>query len=326
MKNEQFKAVAGRAGTSISSVSKVLNHCGGVDSALRRKVFAAADSLQLTRCREADCDIYLITPERPTYFWKNRVYKALVEASGIYRSKYNVYTRLGDDYVLRYLEEAERLRTPVILFAGTPSERERVKLEKLAERRLVLLLYEYSAVKNAFYVGCDARRDGFAVGTCLVQRQFGTPVIFNCSQNENANRRLAGCLEALGGAASHALVRELPAYNKLFPAKAAEILSELPPGGTYSVYSTGGTMAPLLLAAQKAGLYERCLFFGHDMEECPDQTRIAMVIRQDIERQVKWAMKFAGEYLESRLCPAEKCTTVASELLTFPDAAQGPRA
>ena len=320
MKKNHLQEIARLSKTSVPTVSKVLNHCSGVDSETRERVFRAADEIAAPEdAPAARCDIYFITPENPAFFWKDRAYSVL-RADSRFRCKHNVYTFLHDSesccYLPRYLEEAKRLRARAVVAVCMPAEEERRLLASLAEDALVILLSEYAEVRNAFYVGSDPERDGFRLGRLYAERSRGRSVILTRAQNENCCARVKGFLAGAG--ARNAVTVELPPYNKLFPAKTAALLSALPAAEEYAVYSAAGLMDEVVLAARKAGIFPKSVFFGHDLRRYVPGCRIAATIEQRVEEQAATAVRLAEEYLTTGLYPAQKRTLIPSRLEVYP--------
>lgn len=317
MKNADLKTIAALAQTSPSTVSKVLNHCHGVDSVMRDRVFRAADSVR-ARVPEGACDLYVLLPENPAYFWRERTTPALRDIPGL-TVKHNVYTVLHDSaqdgYVSRYLAQAERSGARAVIAACTPTAAERAQLAALAQRRLVILLSEDADVPNAFYVGSDARQDGAEIGRRFAQDGgAGLPVILTAPDNKNCVEREQGFRAAAGEAAAGAAALPLPLYGKLFPAKTAALLSALPPAPEYRIYSAAGMLDEVCLAAKKARIFDRCVFYGHDARR-PQQERVRAVMAQAVERQSAVAVELAREYLLTGLYPVQKRTIIPSTLI-----------
>lgn len=315
MEKINLKEIARLSDTSPSTVSRVLNHCGGVDSSTRDRIFKTADSLSVIKTESGYCDLYFITPEVPTFFWKEKIYPELLKVDSSLNCKYNIYSGLRNATVLRYLKEAEQLHARAVIAICDPSPEIRAELEKLSKSSLVILLSEYSDIANTFYVGCDAERDGFLMGRHFADHAKGMPVILMRSENYNCNARVRGFLKAADF--KNAVKIELPPYNKLFPAKTAALLSALPFAERYSVYSSDGILEEIELAAKKAGIHARTEFFGHDLRYHNEKSRISAVVNQQVERQAKTAVAIAEEYLSLRLYPETKNTVIPSELTVF---------
>ncbi len=317
MKNSNLAEIARLSGTTPSTVSRVLNHCGGIDDATRERVFNAADSVSTAKDDGGRCDLYFIVPEVPNFFWKEKLYSGLLNVDRTLSCKYNIYSGLGGKTVLRYLKEAEEMRAKAVIAVCGQSSDSRAMLEKLSEHSLVILLSEYSDITNTFYIGSDAARDGFLMGKYFAAHSSGRPIILTSSGNSNCNARVRGFSEA--AELKDAVKIELPAYGKTFPSKTAALLSSLPASDRYSVYSSDGVLDEIKLAAKKAGIYERCEFFGHDLR-CPpekNQTAVRAAVNQKAETQAKAAVAAAEEYLKYGLFPESKNTYVPSELAVY---------
>lgn len=315
MKKYNLKEIAELSNTSTSTVSKVLNHCGGVDSVTRDRIFKTADLFETANSENEYCDLYFITPEVPSFFWKDRIYPELLRVNRSFRCKYNIYTDLRNAPVMRYLKEARQLHAKAVIAICNPTKDMQAELEKLASKSLVILLSEYSKLTNTFYVGSDAEHDGFLIGKCFSAYADGKAVILMHSENYNCDARVRGFLK--GASLNDAIQIQLPPYNKMFPAKTAALLSSLPYAEHYSVYSSDGILEEIELAAKKAGIYGKSTFFGHDLRRHSEQSRIKAVINQKIEEQAKTAVNIAEEYLKSGLFPEKKNIIIPSELTVY---------
>ena len=315
MEKVYLKEIAQLSDASVATVSKVLNHCSGVDRDTRDRVFRVADQLQVPAAEEAACELYLITPEIPTFFWKERIYTELLSADRQFRCKYNVYTGLHSGPVLRYLREAKRLQARVVIAVCTPTAAEKALLAELAGQSLVILLSEYADVCNTFYVGSDAEQDGFRLGRFFSGHYAGTPLILTDFENENCMARVRGFLR--GAALDGLSPVPLPPYNKLFPAKVAALLSRLPCAEQYPVYSAAGMLEEIELAAKKAGIYPKLVLLGHDVRRHTPQSRVAAAVNQRVEQQAQAALAMAAEYLKSGCCPEQKRVFIPSDFMAY---------
>ncbi len=151
-------------GASPSAVSKAINHCPGLGTDLRERILDVADSEGI-QGRRSPCDVYVILPDTPTYFWRTflSVLGAALRAQKL-MIKYNVYTALGDGAaVSRYLDEAELL-APSVLIIASRYDGIADRLAAMATRCAVLSAIELANIPNVFFVGSDHRADGRLLG------------------------------------------------------------------------------------------------------------------------------------------------------------------
>lgn len=333
-----YTALAEELGVSKSTVSKVLRHCGGVDTDTRNRILRAAGEMDPAPAQEdpgaipvrggtGAADVYVILPDTPSFFWQTLLH-AVSDEAGARRlsTKCNVYTRLTDsETVMAYLDEAERLGARVIILAAAMNDALRARLSALALGRLVILLCEKDEIVNTFYVGAEAYADGAAMGRRWLDVCAGSRLIVMTPENNpNVRARVEGFLDTVQAAGYKPFcVRAVPTDDirdrKTFPAHlAAMIDAVLPPERDgVSLYVPFG-FAQLVRAADKAGLGTDTVCLTHDYlashDRCGSGTRIRVIsCDQDLEAQAKRAVALAERCLSSGgLCPDEKYIHIPS--------------
>ena len=327
MKDIKIESIANKLNVSISTVSKAIRHCGGVDSETRQRILA--ESRQIHVIPHSDCAIYTILPDVPQYFWKEL-------RSGIHDGvqwdiapiKSNIYTRLRDeDTVLEYLNEAEKLNACVIILAANITPAIHQKLESLTEGRLIILLSEYHELTNSFYIGSDAFRDGYFMGKQFLSHYTDRKlVVISLENHNNAKRRVSGFYHAMEE--THPQLLEQALYieleNKIFkdlkllPSKLAPLLATAAKDSEQlCMYSPIG-IPQLPLALIKAKLTEKAVCLCHDCyTENPYKKKtmdmsFAITCNQDVYRQGAAAIKTATDYVRYWLYPEQKKTFVPS--------------
>ena len=68
-KKVSLRTVSDRAGVSPSTVSRVLNGCGGADPCTAQRIREAAEGEHYLSPRRRGTECALILPENPAYFW-----------------------------------------------------------------------------------------------------------------------------------------------------------------------------------------------------------------------------------------------------------------
>ena len=229
MKNDTLSSIAASMGVSKATVSRALNHCGGVDSETRERILAAVGETTVP-----ECAIYSLLPDTPGFFWQEMRRGLGDHADARYPMKCNVYTRLRDDFsVLSYLRESVRARVLLVAASVTPAIRE--TLTALLPGRLVLLLSEDDGIlTNGFYLGSNAEADGYAMAEVYVRRlRDHVPYLLTLTPgvNQNVDLRAAGFsryLRETGLPPPHRV--EFPESfltpAKTFPARMASLLTD----------------------------------------------------------------------------------------------------
>ncbi len=161
LKKRTLSEVAETVGVSNSAVSRAVNHCHGLSTEIRDTILAEADRAGLGGKVHQTCDVYLILPENPNYFW-SALYEAVIAelSNQNIRIKANIYSKLNDKTIVeRYLCEAERLQAKVILIAARYPELD-TQLSQIAADRAVFSVCEPCSAANVFYFGSDRTEDG----------------------------------------------------------------------------------------------------------------------------------------------------------------------
>lgn len=339
MKNDTVTALAASMGVSKATVSRALNHCGGVDSETRERILAAIGETTVP-----ECAIYSLLPDTPGFFWQE-MRRGLGDHEDMrHPMKCSVYTRLRDDYsVLAYLRESVRARVLLVAASVTPAIRE--ALTALLPGRLVLLLSEDDGIlTNGFYLGSDAEADGYAMGEVYVRRlRDHVPYLLTLTPgvNRNVDLRAQGFSRYLAEAGLPPpqrieLTDTFLTPTKTFPSRMASVLSGTlhsprnPPceriaaDGVrpYALYAAFG-YAHLPCAVEKVRLSnhtrlrDHCALLCHDVPlvngKLPDGVFAAC--NQDVYAEGRQAMEIAHHYLTYSQFPAQKRIYIPSTIL-----------
>ena len=105
MKNDTLSSIAASMGVSKATVSRALNHCGGVDSETRERILAAVGETTVP-----ECAIYSLLPDTPGFFWQEMRRGLGDHADARYPMKCSVYTRLRDEFSVRSCSSRHRSR------------------------------------------------------------------------------------------------------------------------------------------------------------------------------------------------------------------------
>ena len=321
MKDSTVKDISNKLNISKSTVSKAIRHCSGVDSETRQSIL---DEIRIINYQpESDCDIYVILPDIPQYFWKE-LRKGIKEGSreDIVSIKHNIYTNPKDENaVLSYLDEAETLNARAIIIAAYITPKIHEKLESLRDGRLILMLSEYHEFMNGFFVGADAYTDGYRMGKEYLSRYPDRKLIaLSITGNTNIQKRLSGFKQAikeeneelLNNVAFIDLDRKILKDMKLFPSKLAPLFVDAA-GDSQAVciYSLFGIFQ-LPLAITKAKLTKKAVCMCHDYFTEKSDSAMTITCNQDVTLQGRMAMELAANYVTQKMYPDEKKTIIPS--------------
>lgn len=326
MKDSAVGHISNKLNISKSTVSKAIRHCSGVDSETRQCIL---DEIRIINYQpESDCDIYVILPDIPQYFWKE-LRKGIQSASreDLVSIKHNIYTNPKDENaVLTYLDEAETLNARAIILATYITPKIHDKLETLKDGRLILILSEYHELINGFFVGADAYMDGYRMGKEYLARYSDRKLItLSITGNANIQKRLDGFKQAikeeneelLSVAAFIDLDRKILKDMKLLPSKLAPLFVDaVADSQAVCIYSLFGIFQ-LPLAITKAKLTNKAVCMCHDYFTEKSDSGMTITCNQDVILQGRIAMELATNYVIEKMYPNDKKTIIPSIINIF---------
>lgn len=326
MNDAKAKELANKLNVSTTTISRVIRHCGGVDSETRELILS--ESRHINYIPTSICPIYTILPDIPQYFWRNIGDSLNIGADkDIAPIRHNIYTKLWDEMsVLEYLNDAEHLNARVIIISALHTPAIQQKLREMASGRLILLLSEYQRISNCFYVGADSYADGYYLGehyaTHYADRKL---VMFSLGHSMNTTKRTEGFRQALldKNAALLDTCRHVELEStifknfKLLPSKIAGVLAKVTRANEpLCLYFSSG-IPDLSLALAKAKIPEQCVCLCHDYYKRNFESIPIISCNQDVQTQSRTAVKLATNFVKNNLYPDQKETYISSTLQTI---------
>ena len=262
MKNDiaTLKKIANVSGSTVSTFSKALRHCFGVDVEKRAEILKNAERLGYTPSREK-CDIYIIIPSSSVDYWKNVMY-AMSEAfgklysSGIY-IKYNVCPRHSPDIFRSYIADAVSRQAQVIIIAVKSDSGYTEALEQTAVSRICRVIYFLEKPRNICatdYIGTEPFDDG--------KRAYSLSppcnAIILTDSSRNADERAEGFQSC-----SHLPYKKVSITDSGSAYTIARALFDRLDGNIDCVYTTGGNILSTITAVKKLRSGVRYVI-GHD--------------------------------------------------------------
>lgn len=329
MNDTTIEAIAKKLNVSTAMVSRVINHCGGVESEVRQRILTEITGM--IQIDYGECAVYTIFPDIPQYFWKplrNGIIDTLKAMKIPFKS--NIYTKAIDDaMVLQYLEDAEKLNARVIILSTHVTPAIHQKLESLVDGRLIILLSEYHELTNSFYIGSDAYSEGYTMGKHYVSHYADRKLIlFSRTGVFNTEKRIEGFCQAvkevnpelLNDALNIKLERKLFKDFKLLPSKLAPLLKDAAKSyDRLCIYSPLG-IPQFPLAIVKAKLTDKTVCLCHDCyikdarHEKNSDTGFVVTCNQDGYEQGKVAAEMAIKFIKEGVYPDNKKTYIPSHL------------
>ena len=302
-------------------ISRVLRHCGGVDSKMRERLLKELNGSPVSV--PDSCRVYAVFPDCPAYFW-HPIRRAFSEAMDSYKIpfKSNVCTKVSDEEtILNYLDEADEAGVSAVVLAVSVTEKIRERISDIRQNRLILFLSGYSDIANTFYCGSNVFLDGYEMGQYYrdhyPDRQL---VLISLPDDVNTSARLDGFMKALHDepqGLSHEpetlnVPRKMLSNFKLLPSKLAPLLKKAAgEADRIAVYVPAG-LHNMPLAVQKAGLQDRTVLLIHDPnpeQVCPFEMAS---MRQDLSLQGKTAAELTAAFLQTGFFPDDKHTFIPS--------------
>ncbi len=326
MNNKQIHKIADATNTSVATVSKVINHCYGVSSELRERVFLQSDKLVGKQTPKKPVMIYVIIPEVPNFFWNCEL---LSPKNPEITIKYNCYSRLGDDNtVIRYLNEAISLNADVIIIATQNNAEIENTVRNLANDKLIIFLTEQHNIVNTFYVGSNPEKDGEILAENVLKhhdRSSKMLVLRDISPNKNTNSssRFNAFIKTVDNKIAFDVFNIALKIGS--PSFASSIAMALSPAFEKEHYSSiaffNGFAPNVCCAIQKLKLPYKVNCFGFENspqnQKWADAGFLKVVISQNFKEQLETALAFAEQYIKTQNYPNQKYTFVNSDLIEY---------
>ncbi len=309
MKNSELEIISELTGSSKSTVSKALNHCFGVDGAMRERIITAARGQGIVS--ERSCSVYAILPDSPVGFWDyvtNRLHDLLMQ----YGCKINICPRRSSLIFGEYLDEAERLGAGIVLISILPDDEQYKLLLDFSKRVPVIFLfdkveYENVEIPNTFCISSDA----FAEGRELREwsNHANGSVLFVSDGSPLASERKSGFLSR-GFPRS---ITEVRISDRM--ASASEIAREICVAGKSEfdfIYNLTGQLRETELAAIKLRL-RGAVVAGHDYQNHGNRagsTNIngidCVYVNRNLDSICRCAADAAIAFVRNRVYPDKK--------------------
>lgn len=315
-----IKKLSELTGLNKSTISRALNHCGGVDAQTAAMVNRLARELGYVapKNREESPSCCIVLPQNPDYFWslaKERLFAVLTEERVRFRAA--LYPMLTDEDAFFSALDAMIALHPQLILAAVPAFPAAVdRVRKLSEEIPIFLLGERLDIANVFYFGSDRRSDGRLLGQTF-QKAYPDKrrvlIIDSIQDRARTDEFLAACpaLKPVGrlendewnNSASSLLARRI----------AAEYAGEFD-----CVYCSTGLLPLVCLAMDKLKLPPDIVCVGY--ENPPGNAkyiasgRIGPVLCQDIAQQSELCARAAARFVRERVFPGQKYTFIPSRM------------
>ncbi|MBR2353913.1 MAG: LacI family DNA-binding transcriptional regulator [Clostridia bacterium] len=317
MSKQSMTEIANRSGKSVSTVSKVLRNCPGVDYETREAVRAAVCAGEPLASRREGNGICVILPDNPKFFW-NRALAVLGGKNETLKIYSAMHRDREDREVSLCLSQAVEAGVSAVILAALPGEELREELARLADRMLILQLCEYTPIPNTFFVGSDFYEDGLALAEAVRfdGGQCPTVGVLRPNGSVSAIERVRGFSDGLGDCAEILMI-DPPEASALYASHLARTIDGSGKKLDY-LFGFDGVTASACDALYKLKDRMDCRYIGFEFPPTAqkhwENGRIAALAIQSPETQMRKALSLANRYVESGIFPDEKFTRLPSEL------------
>lgn len=299
--------------TSVTTVYNAINSCTPVDTKLKKEILITAESLgYFAQNKMPTCDIAVILPSCPMYFWSEAEKGILDEIRNTNVSlKLFTYNNMDDeeDFVL-CINSAKRSNAKVYIITPTSTPGAVEALKGLDKE--IIFLNEYVPVNNAGYVGSNGYGDGQALAKACSGYLKDHPRILIIDTNTKhymANERKRGFCEALPDNARIAGEIRLD-FNRILSANIAREIQNKYLGKFDCIFIAQGWFQHVFMALKKLKIVVPCVGFENQKisPKYTDNCIICCALVQQIRLQGAQSIKYAIKLIEKQIQPGEHIT------------------
>lgn len=322
MTKQELEYLAALCEVSVSTVSKTVHHCSGVDNVTRMRILTAAEAAGLYPGPTRAYPIYITLPDNPKYYW-NDLQRGLLETCGAAADKLcrlDIYTRMADaeNILCRYLRQIPVEDTGLVIAAANTPPSVLQELTRLAAQLPVFLLTEYATVPGAWFFGSDAYEDALRLGQYFAAQYPERRRILCLSHLEarTHQQRVEGFYAAMPDVPRRVL--PMPQEEPLAAHIARLLHSAWQEAPFDAVYCTEGSMPFVCRSILKVGLGDKVVCVGHENPQANapffESGLLGAVMQQDGYAEGALAMQAALRYLSEGALPAQLVQLVPSRL------------
>ena len=323
MSDISIQKIAEQTGLSKATISRALNHCGGVEAETALAIRQLAKEIGYTasdRGGASFCGIVL--PETPNYYWQ-AAYKNLCAAfqtRGI-SMRAALYSRITHlESFFSALDAMIALSPQVLVVASPDHSATKERLQRIAAHTPIFLLSERIEGENLFYFGSDDRQDGITLARSfrVAYPDRHQMLVLDLAQNKTrTDAFLAACCGV------HIVCRtELPDWHSRSAAVLARRIASEVTEPFDCVYCATGALPSVCLALDKLKIDSDVICIGYENppgnQKFLESGRIGLTLCQDIAAQSELCAKAVIELKEKRCFPNQKYNYVDSRVVYAP--------
>lgn len=263
MEKVTLKVIAEKTNTTTTTVYNALNCSASVSIELKTTIIKTAKTLGYSFEENSKCDIAVLLPANPIYFW-SEAKKGIDDVAK--KLKLSVKTFLfssleSEDDFLLCLDIAKGNSPKIYIIVPACGEGTIESIKNLDKP--VIFLNEYKDIKGTYYVGSDSYEDGKKVSQiCRNFLKENPRILIIDIENEHymaAQRKLGFC-DALPR--ESAIVGEIKIHNdKTAPSKLARVIREKYLDKFDCIYIAQGIIPQVSIALKKLNVTSPCIGF-----------------------------------------------------------------
>lgn len=319
MKEKEMIELADKLKISRTTVRKAINHCPGIHPCTKNKILSSITDFYYKPIIKEN-KIAVILPSIPSFFWKTMRENIHKEAiSRQLNCSFFVYTNLSDSAdALNCIQTAINLNASVIIAAVPDEKKIKTELEKKSLDKLVILIEEFSEIKNTFYIGENSFQEGYLLGKEYINKYplAQSFTILRLKISTTAKLRIDGFKKALAEN-NKQIFKEIKceAERKIQSAQIARALYEL-----YDlpdcIFCPSGTVSTCCSAIRKLKTEKEIHCIGFDTEENEKEKEILKLASlQNINDEITTALNYADNYIKHQEFPVNKNSYIQNFVL-----------
>ncbi len=304
--------LAQKLNMSKTTISKAINNCPGIASRTKSIITDAASSYGYMPNR-INNRVSVVLPSVPDYFWGSmrKNIDSYAKKSGLSYSCY-IYPNVADTQsVLQCINQALSDKTSVLIMATGGSAEVKERIEAVSDDILVILIEEFSDIKNSFFIGENSAAQGYRIMEEYIRTYPDSDnfVILHTTDFYTEQQRIDGAKAALDKY-NKTIIGNVR-FNSETKAKAAGIARELAtlPVLPDCIFAPSGNIHCAADAVRKLKTEKNIHCIGFDMYTRKDYDKeiFTHILLQDIDTQAKTACDCAKRFLNSSFFPDSKC-------------------
>ena len=306
--------------TSTTTVYNALYSRTPVNTKLKKEILNTAESIgYFAQNKVPVCDVAVILPSNPVYFWSEAEKGILNEIRNSNISiKLFTYSNMDDeeDFVL-CMESAKRSNSKVYIITPVNTEKT-IRIFNELDKNIVFL-NEYVEIDKAGFVGADAYKDGQMLAQAcydFLKKHPRILIINTTAKNCKAEERKLGFCESLPESARITGEIKLP-FNRTLAASIAREIEIRYQGKFDCIFVAQGWFQQVSMALKKLDLVIPCIGCENQKvsPKYAENGKLHAARVQHIRKQGEQSIKYAMKLIEGVELPGRNITVESTLMI-----------